>query len=211
MPGLLNDNAQQTVQTPLEEQQPGTPGAATSRGEAGAGGLSFTSEQVENGVREQFKGDELDDLDQVIAAGHKILFGKDTHYKIIDSLQNKEGIQLSDELAQGAVSMTYILHEESGGTVPAQLLAPAVTVLLARVSEFLNEAGLATVTDEVFSEALQTYALKIRADNDPEFAEKAGYNKGQPGQESGTGQPVQQQPAPATGGGLLQTPNQRGM
>lgn len=161
------------------------------------GGLSFTAQQIEDGLREQFEGDELDDLDQLVSAGHKLIFGKDTHYQILDGFKATEGEQLAMELAQGAVGLTGIIMQESGGTVPPQLIGSAATILMARVSEFLNESGMANVTDEVFEEAMHAYSVKLMADNDPEFARQAGGMQ----QEQPMQQPVQQQPARA--GGLL--------
>lgn len=161
------------------------------------GGLSFTAQQIEDGLREQFEGDELDDLDQLVQAGHKLIFGKDTHYQILDGFKATEGEQLAMELAQGAIGLTGIIMQESGGTVPPQLIGSAATILMARVAEFLNESGMANVTDEVFEEAMHAYSVKLMADNDPEFARQAGGMQ----QEQPVQQPVQQQPAQA--GGLL--------
>lgn len=161
------------------------------------GGLSFTAQQIEDGLRQQFEGDELDDLDQLVSAGHKLIFGKDTHYQILDGFKATEGEQLAMELAQGAIGLTGIIMQESGGTVPPQLIGSAATILMARVAEFLNESGMANVTDEVFEEAMHAYSVKLMADNDPEFARQAGGMQ----QEQPVQQPVQQQPAQA--GGLL--------
>jgi hypothetical protein len=161
-------------------------------------GLSFTAQQIEDGLREQFEGDELDDLGQLVNAGHKLIFGKDTHYQILDGFKATEGEQLAMELAQGAVGLTGIIMQESGGSVPPQLIGSAATILMARVSEFLNESGMANVTDEVFEEAMHAYSVKLMADNDPEFARQAGGMQ----QEQPMQQPAQQQP-PAQPGGLL--------
>lgn len=185
-------NAQQKpllMQQDQPEQLPENPGQQ--------GGLSFTAQQIEDGLRQQFEGDELDDLDQLVSAGHKLIFGKDTHYQILDGFKATEGEQLAMELAQGAVGLTGIIMQESGGTVPPQLIGSAATILMARVAEFLNESGMANVTDEVFEEAMHAYSVKLMADNDPEFARQAGGMQ----QEQPMQQPVQQQPAQA--GGLL--------
>ena len=160
------------------------------------GGLSFTAQQIEDGLRQQFEGDELDDLDQLVNAGHKLIFGKDTHYQILDGFKATEGEQLAMELAQGAVGLTGVIMQESGGTVPPQLIGSAATILMARVAEFLNESGMATVTDEVFEEAMHAYSVKLMADNDPEFAKKAGAGQQEQPMQPGAQQPMQ-------GGGLL--------
>ena len=147
-------------------------------------------------MKQQLEGDKLDDLDQILKAGNKMLFGKETHYQIIDSIKATEGAPLADELAKGAVGLTYQLHEMSKGSMPSDLISPAVTILLARVAEFLNESGMASVTDEVYEEALHTYHTKMQADTDPEFAAKV--------QQAGGAQ--QQQPQAA--GGLLNAQDQ---
>lgn len=185
-------NAQQKPLLMQQDQQDQLPENPSQQG-----GLSFTAQQVEDGLREQFEGDELDDLDQLVSAGHKLIFGKDTHYQILDGFKATEGEQLAMELAQGAVGLTGIIMQESGGTVPPQLIGSAATILMARVAEFLNEAEMANVTDEVFEEAMHAYSVKLMADNNPEFARQAGGMQ----QEQPMRQPVQPQPAQA--GGLL--------
>ena len=164
------------------------------------GGLSSTAQQTEDGLKQQFEGDDLEDLNQLVKAGHKLIFGKDTHYQILDGFKATEGEELAMELAQGAVGLTQIIVEMSAGIDRDQLsklIPSAATILMARVAEFLNESGMANVTDEVFEEAMHAYSVKLMADNDPEFARQAGgMQSEQPMQ-----QPVQQQPAQP--GGLL--------
>lgn len=164
-------------------------------------GLSFTAQDVEDSISKQFEGDELDDLEQLVTAGNKLLFGKDTHYKLFEEIEGISGEELPMKLAQGGIGITSIMWEKSGGTIPGKIIAPAMTILMARVSEFLNKSGIATVTDEVFEETMHIYSTKLMADNDPEFAKKAGYGQEQPTEP----QPGQEQQMPVNSEGLLNT------
>lgn len=190
-PLLMNNNEGIEQEGQMEDSQEG--GQEES-------GLSFTSEEIEKGLSQQFSGDELSDLEQLVNAGNQILFGKDTHYQIIDGFKSQGGEELAQELAHGAVGLTKVIIQESGDSVPPKLIAPAATILMARVAEYLNKTGMANVTDDVFEEAMHIYSVKLMADHDPEFAKKAGY--GQDDQQPE--QQPEQQAIPQQGGLLNQ-------
>lgn len=156
-------------------------------------GLSFTSQEVEQGIAEQFEGQMLEDLGTVIDAGNDILFGEESHSQIMQGISG-EGEELAQQLAQGAIALTDIIVEQSNGTIPGELIAPAATVLMARVAEFLNQSEQANVTDEVFEQAMETYSIVLMDKHDPEFNKKARGGQGmQPGMEPGMEQGMPEQ------------------
>lgn len=164
----------------MNDREPENPQEDMQEGGQEESGLSFTSQQIEEGLSKQFSGDELDDLEQLVNAGNNLLFGKDTHYQIINGFKAQGGEDLAQELAHGAVGLTKIIIQESGNSVPPKLIAPAATILMARVAEYLNKTGMANVTDDVFEEAMHIFSVKLMADHDPEFANKVGYGESQP-------------------------------
>lgn len=194
MQSLLNTSQQ--TQNPQQSQQ--EPQITEAENTGMNQGLSFDSNQVENGIKDQLNKKQVSKLDKILQHGNKILFGKDTHYQILDGMDGMEGEQLSATMAEGALGLTNILFEKSGGTLPPDIIPSAATILMARASEFLNESGIANVTDDVFEQAMHIYSVKLMDKNDPEFSKKVrgGEQPEQPMQE--------QQPEPQSGqGGLL--------
>lgn len=194
MQSLLNTSQQ--TQNPQQSQQ--EPQITEAENTGMNQGLSFDSNQVENGIKDQLDEGQVSKLDKILQSGNKILFGKDTHYQILDGMDGMEGEQLSSTMAEGALGLTNILFEKSGGTLPPDLIPSAATILMARAGEFLNESGIANVTDDVFEQAMHIYSVKLMDKNDPEFSKKVrgGEQPEQPMQE--------QQPEPQSGqGGLL--------
>lgn len=195
MQSLLNTSQQpQPPQQP--QQEPEMPGEETQG--MNSGGLSFDSSQIEQGIKEQLDEGQKPKLDKILKVGNKILFGKNTHYQILDGMEGMEGEQLSATMAEGALGLTNILFEKSGRTLPPDLIPSAATILMARTSEFLNKSGMANVTDDVFEQAMHIYSVKLMDANDPEFSKKVRGGQ-QPEQ------PMQQEPQPAMPqqGGLL--------
>lgn len=185
-----NTQVDAQAQMPIDQQPANDPSKMQD------GGLSVNSTQIEDGIKKQLQDDQIGKLDRVLAAGNKLLFGKDTHYQIIDSMQGLEGEQLSAAMGDGALALTSVLMEKSGNTLPGDLIAPAVTILMARAAEFVNEAGIANVTDDVLEEALHIFSVKIMDQADPEFRNKIGMNQGQQPEQT---QPQVQQQQPVGG------------
>ncbi|MCP5244885.1 MAG: hypothetical protein H6937_02495 [Burkholderiales bacterium] len=199
MQSLLNTSQQpQNPQQP--QQEPQIPEA--EKPGMNSGGLSFNSSQVEQGIKEQLDEGQKPKLDKILQAGNKILFGKDTHYQILDGMEGMEGEQLSATMAEGALGLTNILFEKSGGTLPPDLIPSAATILMARASEFLNESGIANVTDDVFEQAMHIYSVKLMDKNDPEFSKKVRGGE-QPEQQAQPTIPQQEGGLQKRGGGLL--------
>ncbi|MEG7689000.1 hypothetical protein U2044_15515, partial [Listeria monocytogenes] len=73
--------------------------------EMGNEGSAFTinSDQIEAGVKDQMDKTQSSNLDRVLSEGNKLLFGKDTHYQLMDSLQGSADI--SGDLGNGAFNM----------------------------------------------------------------------------------------------------------
>lgn len=140
--------------------------------EMGNEGSAFTinSDQIEAGVKDQMDKTQLGNLDRVLSEGNKLLFGKDTHYQLMDSLQGSADI--SGDLGNGAFNMMGMLLKSSGNSIPGDVILPAGVILLARASEFLNESKTVQVTDDDFEEAAHLFTVKTMNAYDKDFQGK---------------------------------------
>lgn len=140
--------------------------------EMGDEGSAFTinSDQIEAGLKDQMDKTQSSNLDRVLSEGNKLLFGKDTHYQLMDALQGSADI--SGDLGNGAFNMMGMLLKSSGNSIPGDVILPAGVILLARAAEFLNESGIANVTDDDYENAAHIFSVKIMNAYDPDFQEK---------------------------------------
>lgn len=140
--------------------------------EMGNEGSAFTinSDQIEAGVKDQMDKTQSGNLDRVLSEGNKLLFGKDMHYQLMDSLQGSADI--SGDLGNGAFNMMGMLLKSSGNSIPGDVILPAGVILLARASEFLNESKTVQVTDDDFEEAAHLFTVKTMNAYDKDFQGK---------------------------------------
>lgn len=170
--------------------------------------FTVNSHQIEAAVKEKMDDRQEPDLDRVLEQGTELLFGEETHYKLMDQLADSKNI--AADLGNGGFNFMALLIHQSGGTIPGDVILPAGTILMARASEFLNESGVAKVTDEDFEEASHIFGTKIMHTYDPEYKERMQQYSGQaaPDQQM---QPDQPQGAmPQAGGGLLNMTGKEG-
>lgn len=178
-----------TENQPIDQQQPGE----------SQGGFSINATQIEDAIKEHIEPKQVSALDRVVKAGHELMFGKDTHNKIMDGLEGSQDI--GGDLGSGAASMMLLLFKQSGNTIPGDVIIPAGVILLARAGEFFKESGI-PITDEDFEEAVHTFSTITMNKLDPEFQRKvAGYNGSQ--EQQGKQELTQQQAIPGNVGGLL--------
>ncbi len=149
-------------------------------------GFTVNSDEIENGIKEQLDEQQDKNLDRVVKAGNELLFGEETHYQLMDQLQNSKDI--GADLGAGAFSAMSILYKESGNSIPGDVILPAGVILLARASEFLNESGMAQITDDDFEKATHLFSVKMMDAYDPDFNNRMQQAIGQ--------QPQPDQPQP---------------
>lgn len=147
---------------PMEEGQ--------EMGDISAGEFTIDSQQIESGIKEQMDKTQSSNLDRVLNEGNELLFGEDTHYQLMDSLQGSKDI--SGDLGNGAFNIMSMLIKESGNSIPGDVILPAGVILLARASEFLNESKIVQVTDDDFEEAAHLFTVKTMNAYDKDFQGK---------------------------------------
>lgn len=155
--------------------------------------FSIDPGQIEQGIKDQMKPEEIKNLDRVLDEGNKLLFGKDTHYQLMDGLKDSQDIP--GDLGNGAFTLLMMLYKGGGYTMPPELMMPTGVILLSRACAFLSQSGMIPVTDDDYEEAMHVYTVKLHTTLDPSFKQRMD-------QSLGGGQ--EQQPQPQTGGILDQ-------
>jgi len=173
-----------------EQESPSEHAQETPQDEKGE--FTINPDQVESGIKKKLDSKQVSALNRILDAGNKLIFGKDTHYQILEDLTDDDDTQLSRELGEGAANLAVVMFQKSGGTIPQELIVPAGVILLARVCEFLSRSGH-PVTDDMFDEATHVFNTKLSQLADPNYQGKVQQAMGQDEQEQPT-QPDQNQP-----------------
>lgn len=140
-------------------------------------GFNINPGQVENGIKEQMDDRQIKDLDRVLEEGNQLLFGKDSHYELMDGIKTSQDVP--GDLGNGAFSILMMLYKGGGYTMPTDIMAAAGVILLARASAFINQSGLAQVTEDDFEEAVNIFTVKLHSTLDPSFNQRMGQSVGQ--------------------------------
>lgn len=164
-----------------------------------AGDFSIKADVIEQHVMEKMPKEFQGALKRVVLSGMKILFSKETHSQIFDSIRPEDEVPLEDELGAGAANLMLAMFKESNQSMPLQTVIPAGSILLARACEFINETKMAPITDETYFEAMHMFSAVMRRTFDPSLSGDPGAN---PAAEQGATPPAPAQPA----GGLISAP-----
>jgi len=169
-------------------------------------GFSIKADVIEQHIMEKMPKEFQGALKRVVLAGMKILFSKETHSQLFDSIRPEDEVPLEDELGAGAANLMLLMFKESNNSMPLQTVIPAGSILLAKACEFINETKLAPITDETYFEAMHMFTSVMRRQFDPSMSQSGG-NTPDKGVESTvqqpSPQPVQQPVQPAQSGGLI--------
>ena len=126
--------------------------------------LTVSSGQLADEIFKQLPPELHQPLKQLLTAGMKLLFSKESHELTLQGINENDDVPLSDELAVGAVSLFKLMLGKAKGQVPGEIVMPAAAILIARVLEFLQESGSTEVSDQVFSDAMEMFKVKIESD-----------------------------------------------
>lgn len=77
--------------------------------------------------------------DKSILSGMRIMFDKNSHQMFLDQLE-KEG-DMAQKMAEGIISLMYMLWTQSNKTLPPQIVVPVTVVLTLRAYDFLQKSG----------------------------------------------------------------------
>lgn len=175
-------------------QQP--QGGQEEPNEPGTGSFTIDPGQVEQGIKKQMNPDQAKNLDRVLTEGNKLLFGKDTHYQLMDGLKDSKDIP--GDLGNGAFALFMMLYKGGGFTMPTDIMMAVGAILIARACAFLNQAQIIPITDDDYEEAVHIYTVKLHSTLDPSFKARMDKSLGD-GQPPTPNAAAQQQPP----GGIL--------
>lgn len=184
-----------------EQESPEEHAQETPQDEAGE--FTINPDQVESAIKDKLESKQVSALNRILDAGNKLIFGKDTHYQILEDLTDEDDTKLSQELGEGAANLAVVMFQKSGGTMPQELIVPAGVILLARVCEFLSRTGH-PVTDDMFDESTHVFNTKLSQLADPDYQGKVQQAMGQDEQEQQMPQDQGQEMQP----GMMQQPGQ---
>lgn len=165
----------------MDEQMMQQPqGGQEEPNEPGTSGFTIDPSQIEKTLKEQMDPKDVSDLNRVLAEGNKLLFGKDTHYQLMEGIDTSKNIP--GDLGMGAFTLMMMIFKGGKYSMPTQLLQPAGTILLTRACAYISESGIAPITDDDYEEAMHIFTTHLQSLN-PKFKERMDQSLGQGGQE----------------------------
>ena len=166
----MDDPMMQQPQTDLDA------GGQEEPNESGTSGFTIDPGQIEQGIKKQMKPDQAKNLDRVLTEGNKLLFGKDTHYQLMDGLKDSKDIP--GDLGNGAFALFMMLYKGGGYTMPTDIMMAVGAILIARACAFLSQSGMIPVTDDDYEEAMHVYTVKLHSTLDPSFKQRMDQSLG---------------------------------
>lgn len=106
---------------------------------------------VEQAAASKVPPEQKDRFEKIVLAGMKIMYSPETS-EMMQSQLKKEG-DPTENAGEGAAKLFGILMHESKGTMPMAAAIPAMQVLLCEGLDYMEQAGLIQVTNDVIAEA----------------------------------------------------------
>jgi hypothetical protein len=93
--------------------------------------------------------------DRIVLAGKKVMFSKETHGQLVQGF-NEADDKLTT-LVEGVIALIGILFQQSKGTMPPGPMILAGQSLLMEALDFMEEAQMIEVDEQMLGEATQKY------------------------------------------------------
>jgi len=139
-----------------------------------------------------------DAYDKIIKAGLKLMFDPTMRKETFDFIEQSNGDPA--KLAEGVMSVVVMLHQESNGTLPPNLIIPSGVELMVHAAGVAKEGGM-DITNEILAEGIAEMVQQTLAKFgvSPEQMQQmmSGMNSG----ESPEAQEPMQEPMPNPAGG----------
>jgi hypothetical protein len=149
MAGLIKDAMQEAPVEPMAEEQP----AVTPEDEG-----------------EPASPEEQEAYSRVVAAGGKVLYGKESSDQFLAML--KAGADDPAKALADATAMLIVqLDKKANGTIPDVVIIPAAAELLGLTAELAEKAGIFEVDDAVKAKASQQLILSLSKEYEVDPAE----------------------------------------
>ena len=112
---------------------------------------SVTPEQVRKDM--QLPPELQNAYERVVVAGMKMMFSKETNKYMLQQLEAPGS--MAEKLGNGVAELMLLLFMQSNKTMPPQVIIPAGTELVVQAADFINQAGLAEVTNRDVGDGIQ--------------------------------------------------------
>ena len=131
-------------------------------------------------------------VEKVVESGKKVMYAEQTRGMFLEAM--KAGTD-PESIGAAVAKLMGILQNQAKGTIPAEVLIPAATLLLFEGLAFLEDAGMATVDANFLAECTQAMgsAMLQMMGVSPEKLQgmmQQGAPQGQPAQPAGIVQGV---------------------
>ena len=101
-------------------------------------------------------------LKEVIDNGTELMLGEQSEFRLFDEIRPEEEVPIEDQLGAAGFGFMLMLQKSSGNSIDGKILGLAAPVLLARAAEFMNETGIADISDQEYAEAYKMIVVKFR-------------------------------------------------
>lgn len=102
--------------------------------------------QVRSNFEQRVPQEKQDALQRIVLAGKKILYDKTTNTEVERRMQSAQNP--AEAAGSGAVELLGVLAHESRGTLPKDLIAPSVGVLMTEILDYMKQTGRIKGTPE---------------------------------------------------------------
>lgn len=92
---------------------------------------------------------------QVIRAGNRVMFSKETHGLLLDALLADGPV--AENIGNGMASLMGMLLKKSNGTMPGEVVIPAGIYLIMQGADFLEQATGEKMTPQILADAVQAF------------------------------------------------------
>lgn len=138
-------------------------------------GASVDANHISSAIMDHMDEQQQKNTESFIDAGKELLFGKETHYQLMDSLKNTKDI--TKDMGYGAYQLMMALIQQGGMSAQNRpdvtaVIIPSGIILLALAAEFMNASDeFPDISLDQFGEAADIFANMIMR-HDPEFMQR---------------------------------------
>lgn len=162
-------------------------------------GQEVNADQIAEAIMQNMDEQQQKNAQHFIDAGKELLFGKDTHYQLMDSMKQSQDV--AKDLGYGAYQLMIAMIKSGGMSVQDRpdvgaVIIPSGVILMALAAEFINTSNeFPDINLDQFGDAVEIFSNML-LQHDPEFRQRMDQSE-QPMQKEE--QPMQQPMQPQSG------------
>lgn len=138
-------------------------------------GQEVNADQIAEAIMQNMNEKQQKNAQHFIDAGKELLFGKETHYQLMDSLKNSQDI--TKDLGYGAYQLMITMIKSGGMSVQdrpdvGEVIIPSGVILMALAAEFINMSDeFPDINLDQFGDAVEIF-INMLLQHDPEFTQR---------------------------------------